>query len=98
MSKCNKCGRENREEARFCRFCGTAIEHEGRFPGFYGKKNIEKEFEQFEARVRVATMLKDKSGNIGIDCLITGEAGTGKLFLAGRLYDEMLAKGISTLR
>lgn len=94
MSKCNKCGRENREEARFCRFCGTAIEHEGRFPGFYGKKNIEKEFEQFEARVRVAAMLKDKSGNIGIDCLITGEAGTGKLFLAGRLYDEMLAKGI----
>ena len=94
MSKCNKCGKENREEAKFCRFCGTAIEVEGGFRGFYGKKNIEKEFARFESRVRAASMLKDAASEIGVDCIIIGEAGTGKLFLAGKLYDTMLAKGL----
>ncbi|MCF0165621.1 MAG: AAA family ATPase [Bacteroidales bacterium] len=93
MSKCSKCGKENRNEAKFCRFCGTPVRQEGRFPGFYGKKNTEKEFARFESRVHAAAMLK-KGGGIGLDCLIVGDAGTGKMFLAGKLYDLMLAKGV----
>ncbi len=94
MNKCSKCGKENRKEAKFCRFCGAPIEQESLFPGFYGKKNIEKEFARFEARARAASMVKGDGAGIGVDCLIVGEAGTGKHFLAGRLYDMMLAKGL----
>ena len=94
MSKCSKCGKENRNEAKFCRFCGTAVQAESGFPGFFGKKNIEKEFRRFEARAQAATLLKEGAGGIGIDCLIVGDAGTGKLFLAGKLYDVLLAKGL----
>ena len=47
MNKCSKCGKENRTEARFCRYCGAHIEQESSFSGFYGKKNIEKEFTRF---------------------------------------------------
>ena len=96
MSKCSKCGKDNRDEAKFCRFCGAAILKESRFPGFYGKKNIEKEFVRFESRVKAAAMLKGEARSIGVDCLIVGEAGTGKLFLAGRLYDLMLTEGLVT--
>ncbi|MCF0174941.1 MAG: zinc-ribbon domain-containing protein, partial [Bacteroidales bacterium] len=91
MSKCSKCGKENRNEAKFCRFCGSPIEQDSLFSGFYGKKNIEKEFTRFESRVQAAAMLKK---GIGVDCLIVGESGTGKLFLAKRLYDVMLTKGL----
>ena len=91
MNKCNKCGKENRKEALFCRQCGAPLEQEGCFAGFYGKKNIEKEFLRFKARVEAATVLK---GGIGTDCLIVGEAGTGKLFLAGKLYKTLLTQGL----
>ena len=94
MNKCSKCGKENRTEARFCRYCGAHIEQESSFSGFYGKKNIEKEFTRFEARAKAAGLVKDEAAVIGLDCLIIGEAGTGKLFLAGRLYDVLLARGV----
>ena len=94
MNKCSKCGKENRTEARFCRYCGAHIEQESSFSGFYGKKNIEKEFTRFEARAKAAGLMKDEAAVIGLDCLIIGEAGTGKLFLAGRLYDVLLARGV----
>lgn len=94
MNKCSKCGRENRKEARFCRFCGTPIEQESSFHGFYGKKNIEKVFTRFEQRAKAASLVKNDAAGIGLDCLIIGEAGTGKLFLVGKLYDVLLAKGV----
>ena len=94
MNKCSKCGKENRKEAKFCRFCGAPVEQESSFPGFFGKKNIEKEFTRFEERAKAASLVKDDAAGIGLDCLIIGEAGTGKLFLAGRLYDVLLARGM----
>lgn len=94
MTKCSKCGKENRNEAKFCRFCGAPILKDDRFAGFYGKHNIEKEFSRFEARAEAAAILKDSIGGIGADCLIVGDAGTGKLFLAGRLYEILLTRGL----
>lgn len=94
MNKCSKCGRENRNEARFCRFCGAPIEQESDFTGFYGKKNIEREFTRFRARAKAAGLVKGHGTDIGLDCLITGESGTGKLFLADKLYDVLLSGGV----
>lgn len=94
MNKCSKCGRENRNEARFCRFCGAPIEQESDFTGFYGKKNIEREFTRFRARAKAAGLVKGHGADIGLDCLITGESGTGKLFLADKLYDVLLSGGV----
>ena len=91
MSRCNKCGKENRDEAKFCRFCGAPALQEGSFAGFYGKKNIETEFSRFEALCKAASALK---GGIGTDCLILGDAGTGKLFLARKLYDVLLTHAV----
>ena len=94
MSKCSKCGKDNREEAKFCRFCGAAIRQNDCFPGFFGKKNIEQEFKRFTARARAAALMKETAAGIGVDCLVVGEAGTGKLFLAGKLYDVLLTEGL----
>mgnify|MGYP003298962273 CR=1 FL=1 len=94
MSKCSKCGKANRNEAKFCRFCGAPVEQSGSFPGFYGKNNIEKEFARFEARAKAASLVKGSSSGIGIASIIIGDAGTGKFFLAGKLYDVLLTKGL----
>lgn len=86
---CSNCNTENRPEARFCKHCGQALPVEDRYEGFFGKKDLEPLFDQFEGRAAVAAKLRQLGGNakIGMDTLVLGDAGTGKKFVADKLFE-----------
>ena len=86
--KCSSCSTENRPEAKFCKHCGLALPVEDRCEGFFGKKNLEPLFEQFEGRAAVAAKLLRMGGKakVGMDSLVLGDAGTGKRFVADKLF------------
>ena len=92
MAKCNSCNTDNRPEARFCRHCGAPMPEEEKYKGFIGKKCIEPELEKFTGRASVASRLRQLGGKarIGMDCVIMGDAGTGKNFLSGELFKILL--------
>lgn len=68
---------------------------EVKYQGFIGKKCIEPELEKFTGRAGVASRLRQLGGKarIGMDCVIMGDAGTGKHFLAGELFSILLREG-----
>lgn len=65
---------------------------EQKYKGFIGKKCIEPELEKFAGRASVASRLRQLGGKarIGMDCVIMGDAGTGKNFLSGELFNILL--------
>ena len=89
LKKCSNCSTENRPEAKFCKHCGQAMPVEDKFDGFFGKKNLEPLFDQFEGRAAVAAKLRLMGGKakVGMDSLILGDAGTGKKFVADKLFE-----------
>ncbi len=95
--KCNNCSAENRPEAKFCKHCGNALPVEDRFEGFFGKKNLEPLFDQFEGRAAVAAKLHQMGGStkIGMDSLILGDAGTGKRLVADQLFEILLREKLT---
>ena len=93
--KCNNCNTENRPEAKFCKHCGTALLQDNPYADFYGKGGIKAEMEKFSTLVDAAARIR-KLGTgvrIGTDCIIMGDSGTGKHFVAGKLYDILLKAG-----
>lgn len=102
MINCQKCNKPNRAEARYCKWCGTMLSRstastEGEVPetdagsyGFIAKDNILKLFRNFESRCRTVEVFRKHAGEgtrPGLDCVITGDAGTGKSFLAFKLAE-----------
>lgn len=89
--KCRHCGKDNRPEAKFCRFCGSAAEQSQN--GLIGKENIARQLEEFDKKLKVAKIFASSGTRVGLDCLILGDSGTGKNFIARLLASKLLASG-----
>lgn len=96
--KCSKCKTDNRPEARFCKHCGQPLPDEDRFRGFFGKRNLEPLLKQFGERAAVAAKLRQLGGKakVGMDALVLGDAGTGKNFIAEKLFDILQREKYTT--
>ena len=91
---CNKCGRENRPEASFCRFCGEPLVQESTQKGLIGKASITAILDDLDNKLQVAKVVAENGTRIGLDCLILGDSGTGKNFIANLIVSKMLASGV----
>ena len=91
---CNKCGRENRPEASFCRFCGEPLVQETTQKGLIGKASITAILDDLDNKLQVAKVVAENGTRIGLDCMILGDSGTGKNFIADLIASKMLASGV----
>ena len=91
---CNKCGRENRPEASFCRFCGEPLVQESTQKGLIGKASITALLDDLDNKLQVAKIVAQGGTRIGLDCLILGDSGTGKNFIANLIASKMLTSGV----
>ena len=98
MKPCNHCQTQNRDNAKFCKHCGKVLPNLAgkEFSDFYGKDNLKDELEKFKSRINAFKKLKAGGAVIRMqmDCVILGDAGTGKNFLAKRLIDMLLQAGV----
>lgn len=101
MKTCNNCNKPNRDSARYCKWCGSLLQAArqtaGPAPaasgipeasGFVAKDNILPVFVKFAERCSLASEFMQLSGGSsrpGLDCAVTGDAGTGKVYLAMQL-------------
>ena len=93
---CKHCGKENRPEARYCRFCGEAMTvAESRQKGLVGKANITSRLEELDRKLSVAQRYARSGTRIGMDCIILGDSGTGKSFLAHLIAEKMRSAGVA---
>lgn len=91
---CNKCGKENRQEANYCRFCGEPLAHESHQQGLIGKDSIAPLLDDLDKKLQVAKIVSSEGTRIGLDCLVLGDSGTGKNFVAQMIVSKMLASGV----
>ena len=92
---CKHCGKENRPEARYCRFCGKTIESASTQKKLIGKDSIAPQLEILDKKIQVAKMLAQNGNRMGMDCLILGDSGTGKNFIAQLIADKMVSAGLT---
>ena len=95
MATCTKCGKDNRAEAKYCRFCGEKFEVQISETSLIGKQNIEPELEKLEQKLKVAKILAQGGTRIDLDCLILGDAGSGKHFIAKTIASKIIAAGVA---
>ena len=92
---CKNCGKENRTEAKYCRFCGEAIAAESGRQALIAKDGIGPMLEELDKKLHVAKEVLSGGTRIGLDCLILGDTGTGKSFIAHLISDRMLSAGVA---
>jgi SpoVK/Ycf46/Vps4 family AAA+-type ATPase len=94
MTKCNQCQTPNRDSARFCKRCGKplAIPKEQELEGLFAKDNLFDTLKEFLKRIDVDRQMKERGNRVHIqmDCVILGQAGTGKHFMAELLTDWLV--------
>ena len=91
---CKNCGRENRQEASFCRFCGEALAQESTQQGLIAKDAIVPILDDLDKKLQVAKAVVQSGTRIGLNCLVLGDSGTGKKFIADMIASKMLANGV----
>ncbi|MEE3466639.1 MAG: AAA family ATPase [Candidatus Cryptobacteroides sp.] len=91
---CNKCGKNNRPEAKYCRFCGEALAVESTQKGLIAKDSLVPQLDQLDKKLKVAKANLAGGTRIGMDSLILGDSGTGKNFVAQLVSSKMLAAGV----
>ena len=91
---CSKCGKENRAEAKYCRFCGAALASAGSRQGLVGKASVEPVLDELDKKLKVAKEIASNGTRIGLNCIILGDSGTGKNFIARLIADKMRASGV----
>ena len=91
---CKKCGKENRQEALYCRFCGEPMAQEMTQKGLIGKESIVPMLEDLDNKLKVAKVVISQGTRIGLDCLILGDSGTGKNFIAHLIASKMISSGV----
>lgn len=94
MKICEKCQKTNRDEAKFCRFCGEKITVADEI-GIIGKKSMQAEFDKLTKTLKVAKQLASMGNHVGLDCLVMGDAGTGKHYMAMNIADMMVKAGLT---
>lgn len=91
---CKHCGKENRTEAKYCRFCGEPLAVEPERTDLIAKDDrVVAELDRLEERLKVAGMIRG-GAHLGMDCLILGDSGSGKRFIARLVAGKMLAAGV----
>ena len=94
MTKCKKCQTPNRDSARFCKRCGNplTLPKDQEFEGLFAKDNLFDVLKEFRKRVDVDRQMKERGKRVHIqmDCVILGQAGTGKHFMAELLTDWLV--------
>jgi hypothetical protein len=100
MKTCTQCNTLNRDNAKFCKHCGKVLQTEvgKQFDGFVSKDNLKDELQKFQDRLDVFKRFQSMGSNVRMemDCIILGDAGTGKNYLAKRIVDLLLQAGIIT--
>ena len=91
---CKNCGRDNRPEASYCRFCGEAIVQESTQKGLIAKDAIAPLLDDLDKNLQVAKIVTKDGARIKLDCLVLGDSGTGKCFVAELIAQKMLASGV----
>lgn len=98
MKTCNQCHKANRDEAMYCKHCGTAMPAaDGKeFGELFAKDHLREVFGEFKKRVDVDLQMKARGNRVHIqmDCLVLGNAGTGKHFVANQLVDYLVRKKV----
>lgn len=103
MKTCQKCSRPNRDEAKYCKWCGALLGTAAQAAAadgtslpetsnFIAKDNILPMFRSFAVRCEHAAEFMQLSGGTtrpGLDCMVTGNAGTGKVYVAEQLCSLM---------
>ena len=86
MKQCTNCQTQNRDKAKYCKHCGKVLQTAAgkEFADFQAKDNLKDELEKFKSRIKAFQRLKANGAviHIQMDCVILGDAGTGKNFLA----------------
>ena len=91
---CNNCGKDNRSEAHYCRFCGSALASADSQQGLIAKDSILPKLEELDQKIKVARMISRNGPRIDLDCLILGDSGSGKNFLAHLIAGKIRAAGL----
>ena len=92
--KCGNCGKDNRPEAKYCRFCGETVAAPASAKTLIGKDSIAKDMEDLEMKLKVAKEFASNGARMGMDCLVLGDSGTGKSFVAHIIAEKMTATGL----
>ncbi len=94
---CKKCGQNNRPEAKYCRFCGEPIAVvESTQKGLIAKDSLVPQLEELDKKLKVAKANLGSGTRIGMDCLILGDSGTGKNFIARLVSSRITAAGVAS--
>ena len=94
---CKKCGQNNRPEAKYCRFCGEPIAVvESTQKGLIAKDSLVPQLEELDKKLKVARANLGNGTRIGMDCLILGDSGTGKNFIARLVSSRITAAGVAS--
>ena len=91
---CNNCGKDNRPEAHFCRFCGAALASTSSQKGLICKNSIIPKLDELDQKIRVAQKNAQNGPRIDLDCLILGDSGSGKTFMARLIAGKIHAAGL----
>lgn len=103
---CSKCGRKNRDIAKYCKWCGAKLAaasdsepvgHDGPFAKLYDKKGIIDQLEEIMAKAKKRADWCRRSGVKGrlpLSFVITGNAGTGKKTVAYAIAEALNSMGI----
>ena len=98
MTKCNHCQTQNRDAARFCKHCGKplSLPKDQEFDGLFAKDDLIDTLREFKKRVVVDRQMKERGSKVHIqmDCVILGNAGTGKHFMAELLADWLVREEV----
>ena len=90
---CKHCGKDNRPEARYCRFCGEKLASAESRKTLIGKASIEADLLEIDGKIKVMKSMTGGS-RVGFDCLILGDSGSGKNFIAHLIADKLVAGGV----
>ena len=96
MKHCHNCDKPNRPEAKYCKWCGALLDDapsaHGKTGGtddFIGKDNILEDFgKKYITACRLEEDFRNNNGEdsgSNLNCIITGDTGTGKVFLARKI-------------
>ena len=91
---CNNCGKDNRPEALYCRFCGAELAKASSQNGLICKDSILPKLDELDRKIKVARAIAQNGPRIDLDCLILGDSGSGKNFLAHLIAGKIRSAGL----
>ncbi len=96
---CDKCGKQNRDIARYCKYCGKPVLNESSalLEQLVGMGHVK---EEIKTLVKISKAIKDRQSSgharINMHTIITGNTGTGKTTMANLLQQLFFGNGIIT--